>query len=72
MAEEAPSGHSFSSDPTNWSVPDHAGIEALVRSSSLRVVAQPAHERYVWTPGREGRVRRAGYEAQLKAILALA
>jgi tRNA (mo5U34)-methyltransferase len=40
----------FAGDPTNWWIPNHAGIMAMLRSAGLRVVAQPAHEIYVCEP----------------------
>ncbi|MCK6546515.1 TIGR04290 family methyltransferase [Myxococcota bacterium] len=36
-------------DPTNWWVPNHACILAMLRSTGLRVVGQPGHEIYVCT-----------------------
>jgi tRNA (mo5U34)-methyltransferase len=37
-------------DPTNWWVPNEAGVEAMLRSSGLRVVARPGHEIYLCEP----------------------
>ncbi len=37
-------------DPTNWWAPNHAGIEAMLRSSGLRLVRQPGHEVYLCEP----------------------
>jgi tRNA (mo5U34)-methyltransferase len=37
-------------DPTNWWAANHAGVLALLRSSGLRVRAQPGHEIYVCEP----------------------
>jgi tRNA (mo5U34)-methyltransferase len=37
-------------DPTNWWVPDHACVEAMLRSAGLRVLGRPAHEVYVCEP----------------------
>lgn len=37
-------------DPTNWWAPNHAAIGAMIRSTGLRPVAQPAHEIYVCEP----------------------
>ncbi len=37
-------------DPTNWWVPNHAGVEAMLRSCGQRVVARPGHEIYVCEP----------------------
>lgn len=34
-------------DPTNWWAPNHACVEAMLRSCGLRVVARPAHEMYL-------------------------
>jgi tRNA (mo5U34)-methyltransferase len=37
-------------DATNWWAPNHAGVEAMLRSSGFRVVARPGHEMYVCEP----------------------
>jgi len=42
--------HRFAGDPTNWWVPNHAGIEAMLRSSGLRVLERPAAEIYLCEP----------------------
>jgi tRNA (mo5U34)-methyltransferase len=42
--------HRFASDPTNWWVPNHAGVEAMLRSTGLRVLGRPAHECYLCEP----------------------
>lgn len=42
--------HRFSGDPTNWWVPNHAGVEAMLRSSGLRISARPGHEIYRCEP----------------------
>lgn len=38
-------------DPTNWWAPNHACVEAMLRSCGLRVIARPAHEIYVCEVG---------------------
>ncbi len=38
--------HRLADDPTNWWAPNHAAVEALLRSSGFRVLARPAHEVY--------------------------
>jgi tRNA (mo5U34)-methyltransferase len=43
--------HSFAGDPTNWWIANHAGCEAMLRSTGLRLVARPADEIYVCEPG---------------------
>ena len=40
----------FAGDPTNWWAPNHAGVEAMLRSSGLRVVGRPGHEIYLCEP----------------------
>lgn len=44
--------HSFSGDPTNWWVPNHAGVEAMLRSAGLRITSHPGHEIYLCEPDR--------------------
>jgi tRNA (mo5U34)-methyltransferase len=40
-------------DPTNWWVPNHAAIEAMLRSVGLRVDHRPGHELYICRRDRE-------------------
>lgn len=40
-------------DPTNWWTPNHACIEAMLRSSGLRVQSRIGHEMYLAEPHRE-------------------
>jgi tRNA (mo5U34)-methyltransferase len=61
----------FSGDPTNWWVANHAGVEAMLRSSGLRVKARPAHEIYLCEPDRHAAARRALYVRQLQSITSL-
>lgn len=42
--------HAFAGDNTNWWAPNHAAVEALLRSSGLRVSSRPGHEIYVCEP----------------------
>ncbi len=42
--------HHFAGDPTNWWTPNHAAVEALLRSSGLKVTAHPGHEIYLCEP----------------------
>lgn len=37
-------------DLTNWWAPNHAAVEAMLRSTGLRVVSRPGHEIYVCEP----------------------
>lgn len=45
--------HSVAGDPTNWWAPNHACVEALLRSSGLAVVERPGHEIYLCRPDAE-------------------
>jgi tRNA (mo5U34)-methyltransferase len=59
--------HKFSGDPTNWWVPNHAGIEAMLRSSGLRVTGRPAEEIYVCVPNPETAAWQ--WDTQLQAVV---
>jgi len=37
-------------DPTNWWAANHAGVEAMLRSAGLQVLAYPTHEMYLCQP----------------------
>jgi tRNA (mo5U34)-methyltransferase len=37
----------FSGDPTNWWVPNHAAVEAMLRSAGFAVRGRPGHEIYI-------------------------
>lgn len=43
---------SLAGDPTNWWAPNHAGIEAMLRSAGLEVIDRPGHEIYQCQPGK--------------------
>jgi tRNA (mo5U34)-methyltransferase len=64
--------HSFSKDPTNWWVANHAGVEAMLRSSGMRITARPGHEIYLCKPDARRRGHRSIFESQLESIIALA
>jgi tRNA (mo5U34)-methyltransferase len=42
-------------DPTNWWAPNHAGIEAMLRSTGMDVIGRPGHEMYLCRPAAEQR-----------------
>jgi tRNA (mo5U34)-methyltransferase len=63
--------HAFSSDPTNWWAANHAGVEAMLRSSGLKVKARPAHEIYLCEPDSRSAAHRALYASQLQSIASL-
>jgi tRNA (mo5U34)-methyltransferase len=62
---------SFSGDPTNWWVPNHAGVEAMLRSSGLRVKARPGHEMYLCEPAPRFARSGAVHASQLLSITRL-
>jgi tRNA (mo5U34)-methyltransferase len=42
--------HRLAGDITNWWAPNHAGIEAMLRSCGLKVSQRPGHEMYICEP----------------------
>jgi tRNA (mo5U34)-methyltransferase len=53
--------HRLADDPTNWWAPNHACVEAMLRSSGMRVMARPAHEVYICEPSGEARTVERGW-----------
>jgi tRNA (mo5U34)-methyltransferase len=45
--------HNFAGDPTNWWAPNHAGVEAMLRASGLKVAQALPHELYLCEPDPE-------------------
>ncbi|HYX24348.1 MAG TPA: TIGR04290 family methyltransferase [Thermoanaerobaculia bacterium] len=52
-------------DPTNWWAPNHAAVEAMLRSAGLAVLERPGHEIYVCEPA-PPQEETAGIEAELR------
>jgi tRNA (mo5U34)-methyltransferase len=42
--------HRFAGDPTNWWLANHACVEAMLRSSGMRITDRPGHEMYLCVP----------------------
>lgn len=42
--------HTFSGDPTNWWAANHAAVEAMLRSSGLRIIGYPGDAIYLCEP----------------------
>jgi tRNA (mo5U34)-methyltransferase len=42
--------HGFAGDPTNTWAPNHAAVEAMLRSAGMRVSGRPGHEIYLCEP----------------------
>jgi tRNA (mo5U34)-methyltransferase len=63
--------HSLAGDPTNWWAPNHACVEAMVRSAGFSIVARPGHEIYVCEPNLdEPHVGKQLRAAELQALFA--
>jgi len=60
--------HSLAGDPTNWWAPNHAAVEAMLRSSGLRVESRPGHEIYLCVPDAQAARARTLYRSQLDAV----
>jgi tRNA (mo5U34)-methyltransferase len=54
--------HRFAGDPTNWWVPNHAGVLAMLRSSGLCVRSHLGHELYICEPLPPDAPERAPYD----------
>jgi tRNA (mo5U34)-methyltransferase len=54
-------------DPTNWWAPNHACVEAMLRSSGFRVIERIAHECYLCEPGEQDPVIAGLIDAELRA-----
>lgn len=60
--------HRLAGDPTNWWTPNHAGIEAMLRSSGLHVAKRLDRDMYLCEPDpAAGRDTRAITRAQLQS-----
>jgi tRNA (mo5U34)-methyltransferase len=46
--------HMLASDPTNWWAPNHACVEAMLRSAGLEPFERPGHELYLCRPTGKG------------------
>jgi tRNA (mo5U34)-methyltransferase len=57
-------------DPTNWWAPNHACVEAMLRTAGFSITARPGHEIYVAQPSRtDAGTNRELREAELAAIM---
>lgn len=57
----------FAGDPTNWWAPNHAAVEAMLRSSGMQVIARPGHEIYVCRPDPKATEGDAQRDSELRA-----
>ncbi|MFC3204669.1 TIGR04290 family methyltransferase [Aquamicrobium soli] len=42
--------HRYAQDPTNWWIPNRAGVEAMLRSAGFQIAAHPEEEVYICRP----------------------
>lgn len=42
--------HRYCGDPTNWWIPNHSAVQALLRSAGFKINDKPGHEMYVCEP----------------------
>lgn len=59
-------------DLTNWWVPNHAAIEAMLRSCGLRVASRPGHEIYVCEPDEQLRQYQQWNQSEYLSAVGLA
>jgi tRNA (mo5U34)-methyltransferase len=45
----------YAGDPTNWWIPNHGAMEAMLRSSGLEILDHPEQETWICTPARAKR-----------------
>jgi tRNA (mo5U34)-methyltransferase len=57
--------HELADDPTNWWVPNRAAVEAMLRSTGMRIVARPEREIFVCRPDGDGFHSKAQLDAAL-------
>ena len=56
----------LANDPTNWWAPNHACVEAMLRSCGFRVRERPGHELYVCEPAPDRDERQAALRDELR------
>ena len=62
---------SLAEDPTNWWAPNHACVEAMIRSAGFKISARPGHEMYCCEPDpTEPPVVRQLRESELESVFA--
>lgn len=60
--------HELEGDPTNWWAPNHACMEALLRTCGMRVTARPGDEIYLCQPAQPSTERKTGFRAEYECI----
>jgi tRNA (mo5U34)-methyltransferase len=61
--------HSYSSDYTNWWIPNRAAVEGMLRSSGLEIQARPEAETWICSPVRATRNGRYVVELELDGTI---
>lgn len=57
--------HALAGDGTNWWAPNHACVDAVLRSAGLEITARPGHEIYLCAPSAEAAERQADNRDEL-------
>jgi tRNA (mo5U34)-methyltransferase len=60
---------SYADDPTNWFIPNRAGVEGILRSAGLKIVEHPEDDTYVCEPDAPRGDGRTIFEAELLGVL---
>lgn len=61
--------HELAGDATNWWVPNHAAVEAVLRSSGFDVLQRPGHELFVCRRSDNFETARAGVREELRSAI---
>lgn len=59
----------YAGDPTNWWIPNHGAMEAMLRSSGLEITAHPEAETWICSPSHVAREGKSILEHELAGTL---
>jgi tRNA (mo5U34)-methyltransferase len=59
----------YAGDPTNWWIPNHGAVEAMLRSSGLRIESHPEDETWICRPAQVSRDGKSLLELELAGTL---
>lgn len=58
-------------DPTNWWVPNHGAIMAILKISGFRVVCRPSHEIYICEPDKSLRAKNCTNDNSYRTLIGI-
>ncbi len=61
--------HEFAGDSTNWWIPNHAAVEAMLRSAGLRILSHPGREMYLCEPDESVAWRRVTVDPEMHSAI---